>query len=144
MNVHDRPPEQLRTLTEQLGRLKHDLGKYICFRQRWLPDDADAEARREALVADLLQTRSGPAGTVDARAVWGEFEAWFTEASLHTTPEGAELVAALDRLWPVLEALRGDSAVDLPAAASDCRVVSDRIRALHARARDAARTQGAR
>ena len=58
----DRPPEQLRTLAEQLGRLKHDLGKYICFRQRWLPEDAPTDERREALVADLLQTRSGPSG----------------------------------------------------------------------------------
>lgn len=60
-------------LREHLVRLKHDLGKYIAFQVRWLPDDATATDRREALAADLLGTRRGPEGVRDAPSVWGEF-----------------------------------------------------------------------
>lgn len=140
--VLSRPPEQLRPLAEHLGRLKHDLGKYICFRQRWLPPEADEAARYEALRADLMQTRSGPAGSMDARQVWNEFAPWFEEQRLDEEPDGAALVAALHRLWPVLDALDAGERVDLAAAAADCREVSEKVRTLHAAARAALRSLG--
>lgn len=142
MHVFRRSPDQLRPLVEHLARLKHDLGKYICFRQRWLPEDADPATVRDALAADLLQTRSGPAATVDARQVWQEFSPWFHDEGLHEQPDGAALVAGLERLWPVLDALAADDEVDLARATADCREVSERIRSLHASARDALRSHG--
>lgn len=62
-----------QALTEHVSRLKHDLGKYIAMQQRWLPEDAGPVARREALTTDLLHTRRGTSGTVDALTVWREF-----------------------------------------------------------------------
>ena len=65
--------EQVAAFAEHVARLKHDLGKYIAFRQNWLADEADEDALRQALVADLHHTRRGPAGSVDAQTVWREF-----------------------------------------------------------------------
>jgi hypothetical protein len=66
--------ESLDELIELVGRLKHDLGKYVAFQIRWLPPDASHEDRVQALRRDLLHTRSGPQGTVGALSVWREFE----------------------------------------------------------------------
>lgn len=60
-------------LLELIARLKHDLGKYIAFQIRWVEDSDPFAERRRALEADLLETRRGPSGTVDAFEVWQEF-----------------------------------------------------------------------
>ncbi len=57
-------------LTEYVARLKHDLGKYVAFQIRWLPEDAPLAERRRALESDLLATRRGPDGEVDAVTLW--------------------------------------------------------------------------
>jgi hypothetical protein len=59
-------------LVAHLARVRHDLGRYVALQQRWLGDDATAEARAEALAADLLATRRGPEGTTDAVTVWAD------------------------------------------------------------------------
>jgi hypothetical protein len=41
--------------------------------QRWLPESAGPGELREALRSDLLATRRGPEGQVDAMTVWAEF-----------------------------------------------------------------------
>jgi len=66
-------PVDHEALLELVARLKHDLGKYIAFQIRWVDDTAPVSERRRALEADLLETRRGPSGTVDAHAVWLEF-----------------------------------------------------------------------
>jgi hypothetical protein len=58
-------------------RLRHDVGKYITMQQRWLGDEASVNARCEALLADVLQTRRREAETEDLFALWAEFEAVF-------------------------------------------------------------------
>ena len=62
-------------LIEWIGRLKHDLGKYITMSQRWLEPDASISERREALIQDVTETRRGPDGTQTAVEVWGSFRA---------------------------------------------------------------------
>ena len=57
-------------LAGHLVRLKHDLGKYVAFQLRWLPPEASLQDRREALAADLVATRRGPEGSLDAARVW--------------------------------------------------------------------------
>ena len=106
---HDEP--RLYAITEHLGRLKHDLGKYICFRQRWLDADADHDAWIEALRADLLATRSGPSGSMRVDQVWEEFRPWLEGAGLdvRSDPDGAELFAAMARVLGALPGLeRGE------------------------------------
>jgi hypothetical protein len=50
---------------------RHDLGKYTSLNLRFLAPDADDAALREALLADLTQTRRGPDGAPEpAPAVW--------------------------------------------------------------------------
>ena len=58
-------------LQEAVRRARHDLGRYIAFQIRWLPEEPDREALLEALQSDLLHTRRGPAGSEDAWSVWG-------------------------------------------------------------------------
>lgn len=66
-------PEAWSALAAHVGRLKHDLGKYVALQQRWLPADAPSADRRAALRDDLLSTRRGPSGIQDALSVWQEF-----------------------------------------------------------------------
>ena len=135
---HDEP--RLYAITEHLGRLKHDLGKYICFRQRWLDADADHDAWIGALRADLLATRSGPSGSMRVDQVWEEFRPWLEGAGLdvRSDPDGAELFAAMARALGALPGLeRGE--VDVDAVHAACLEVSERVRSLHARGRDALR-----
>ena len=37
--------------------IRHDLGKYICFEQRFIVSEGDSEELRRALVSDLYRTR---------------------------------------------------------------------------------------
>lgn len=138
---HDEP--RLYAITEHLGRLKHDLGKYICFRQRWLGPDADRQAWLEALQADLLNTRSGPSGSMGAEQVWEEFRAWLQGEGVdgldvRRDADGAALFAGMESILAALPGLeRGEAEVEALHAA--CLEVSERVRALHGRARDALR-----
>jgi hypothetical protein len=60
---------------EAAARLRHDLGKSV---RLSAPEqlEADTEALRARLAADVLATRSGPGGVKSAAAV---FEAWMRE-----------------------------------------------------------------
>ena len=57
-------------LQEAVTRARHDLGRYIAFQIRWLPEEPDPKDLLEALQSDLLHTRRGPAGSEDAWTVW--------------------------------------------------------------------------
>ena len=137
----------LAELTEVVARLKHDLGKYVAFQIRWLPPDASSTDRLAALQRDLLQTRSGPNGIVDAVTVWAEFEGLLTGAEPLPSGEVADLreepslrriqhhMASLSDLLP---ALRGGTIADdgvtngindALAVASACRDLQRRVRA---------------
>lgn len=63
------------SVADSANRARHDLGKYVCFQVRWLPEDADDDALRGALKDDLLRTRRGPAGEESAAQVWAGFRA---------------------------------------------------------------------
>lgn len=108
-------PETLADLVAHLARVRHDLGRYVVFQQRWLAPDADAAERREALASDLLATRRGPDGSVDAVAVWAELRrALVGEASLvgggrvdlSGDPDLASLDAAMREIEALIPALR--------------------------------------
>ena len=64
------PSAERRAAHALLARLKHDLGKYVAFQQRWLGEDPDPAELLEALRADLLATRRGPEGETSAVEVW--------------------------------------------------------------------------
>lgn len=111
-------------LREHLARLKHDLGKYVAFQQRWLGPDAGPESRRAALEADLLHTRRGPDGSVDALTVWadarpalvGQAELGGATIDLSHDPDIARLDGAMRAIAPLVEALRAGRATDVALA----------------------------
>lgn len=92
--------QTLRDLAAYVARLKHDLGKYVAFQVRWLPDEADSEALAAALEADVLHTRRGPGGSLDACTLWRELrpalagQAPLPEGSIVDLGDG---IAPLDR-----------------------------------------------
>ncbi len=51
-------------------RLRHDLGKYVAFQVRWLPDPPAVEELRQALQADLARTRQQGASFESAPSIW--------------------------------------------------------------------------
>jgi len=128
MRLEQVPPDALDELVEQLGDLRHDLGKYVCFEARFLPPDPDPAALRAALRADLLQTRRRGDEVESAWALWRRLR----PAMLDGDPG----VTALDRELEALEAASLDgSPAALAVVAARAREVARGCRTLHARAR---------
>jgi hypothetical protein len=48
----------------------HDLGKYVRFEQRWLPEGCSDAELLDALRADVLETRRGRTGVESAPQLW--------------------------------------------------------------------------
>jgi len=136
-----------RALAEHLGRLRHDLGKYISLQTRWAGPDASAAVLLAAVRADLLHTRRGPAGVVDAPTVWVEFRVHLVGqaplsdgAWVDLTSDGdfGRLDAAMVEVTAVVCELRrgaGDTAL-VGRGVDAARVVAQSCRALHRRARE--------
>ena len=57
-------------LLEHVERLRHDLGKYIAFQLRWLRPEPSTEELRQALVADLAQTRRSATRVESGPQIW--------------------------------------------------------------------------
>lgn len=115
---------------EATQRARHDLGKYICFEARWLPDHADAAALRQALAQDLLKTRAGPSGTTDAITLW---------AQLKPTLPPAEIGEIDGWMQQLDQAARHLDTLDTPAlwqTAALARKVAEALRALALRFRE--------
>lgn len=139
--------ESLGPLTEFVGRLKHDLGKYVSLQARWLGDGAPVAERRKALEADLLSTRRGPDGSQAATSVWLEFRPGLVgladlgggaRADLSDDPDLVRLDHNMSIVEEVSEALRrsaaDDDIVELGCAAAltvaeTCRSLARRVRA---------------
>ncbi|MBW1879888.1 MAG: hypothetical protein JRI25_15545 [Deltaproteobacteria bacterium] len=104
-------------MAEYLARVKHDLGKYICFQVRWLAPDASVQERRAALVADLTATRRGPGGSRDAASLWAALRpALVGEASL---PGGATVDLSSDPLVQMIDEAIAVIAEVVPALGVD-------------------------
>ena len=91
-------PAQARALLLVVGRIKHDLGKYVALQQRWVGPDASLEDRRAAAHADLLSTRRGPTGSQDAVAVWEGFEADLVQEGVPDVVGDPDIVAIKIRM----------------------------------------------
>ena len=117
------------SIAEAAARARHDLGKYICFSARWLPDGAPVEELREALRDDLLRTRKGPTGVTGAVALWAELRTPLIPAGIEAIDARMGRVAALAASLDTLDAPA------LAEAAALARAVADELRDLHARTR---------
>jgi hypothetical protein len=112
-------PDTRASLGEHVARIKHDLGKYVAFQVRWVAPDADLAARRAALAQDLLATRRGPQGEVDAASLWAEVRRPLVgdeplpngaRADLRGDPAVVLIDGAMAELQPLLAGLRDGSA----------------------------------
>jgi len=124
-------------LVEVAAKAKHDLGKYIAFQCRWLPEDAGKEDWIQALRSDLVETRRGPDGSEGAVEIWARLKPSF--ASLGSDPDIHQIEGAMRRIeagLPYLE--RGDLDVNaLHTMAEDARCVATHLAALHRRLKGA-------
>lgn len=117
---------------------RHDLGKYVSLNLRFLPPDADRAALREALLADLTQTRRGPSGGQEsAPEVWSACRPALGAAL--TTPEVGQVDAAIQHIQSALVGLQADTLDDeaLQALAQSARGVTAALTALTRRLKDA-------
>jgi hypothetical protein len=116
---------------------KHDLGKYIAFQSRWLPESATNQDWHQALQSDLLQTRKGPKGVESAVEIWASLEAGF--APLADDEDIQSVQRAMDRIQGQLNDLQAGTmkAADLQALAQDAKQVATHLSALHKRLREA-------
>ena len=114
---------------------RHDLGKYVSLNLRFLGADADRAALREALIADLTQTRRGPSASESAPDVWAACRGGLPPAA----PEVQQVDAAIKHIQSKLPALMNDSLDDeaLQALAQAARGVTAALTALTRRLKDA-------
>jgi len=146
VTLDDLPDGALAPAEALLGRLKHDLGKYVSLQARWLGPDAGRQQRMDALTADLLRTRRGPDGEEGAHAVWAPFHEVLTgradltagvRVDLGDDPDVRRIVAAMNALGPVVEPLADGSLSDeaVGAALDQCTEVAYACRDLVRRIR---------
>ncbi len=135
-----------RALFDHVSRLKHDLGKYVSLRVRWLSDDAGAAERRDALTSDLLATRHGPDGVQGAVSVWDGFRPALVgqgdlDGGLRVDLSDDPEVVRLDRAMAIVSRVAGaldavaDTAGDLAEGEAAAREVADACRTLYRRVR---------
>lgn len=115
------------SLAEAAARARHDLGKYIAFQTRWVGVDAPAAELREALRADLLNTRAGPGGCADAMSVWRTLRNDLAPAGID------EIERRMLRLELLAGALDTLAEPGLREAARLALEVAEELRALHRR-----------
>jgi hypothetical protein len=116
---------------------RHDLGKYVSLNLRFLAPDADRAALREALLADLTQTRRGPGGAVEAAPeVWAACRDGLPAAA----PEVQAVDAAIEHIQSALPRLMSDELDDdaLSALAQAARGVTTALTALTRRLKERA------
>ncbi|MDP2311461.1 MAG: hypothetical protein Q8P41_01035 [Pseudomonadota bacterium] len=118
------------TVAEAAARARHDLGKYIAFQARWVEPGAPVEALRDALREDLLRTRRGPDGVVDAATLWRGLREPLLSLGIAGIDARMETLAARAAALDTL-----DEATLLDTARL-AREVADELRAAHARAKE--------
>lgn len=143
--LQDIPPDALDALLEHVTRLKHDLGKYIRFQGRWLGEEASLEDRTQALRADLLETRRGPTGSIDALTVWAEFSGALAgeiplagiAVDLRDDPDVGAIFAGMAALEPVIAGLGTGGLAEEAIAEGErqAEAVASAVRALVTRVR---------
>ena len=146
-------PHARDALAALAGRLKHDLGRYVAMQARWLGPDADAATKQAALRDDLLATRRGPDGSVDAVAVWApsadallgrEELASGIVVDLTHDPDVQRIVGGMAHLTHVIGLLRGGTldSEGVDGAITASIEVAEACRDLHRRAREASTHHG--
>ena len=115
---------------------RHDLGKYVSLNLRFLAPEADRAALREALLADLTQTRRGPSADESAPEVWAACRGGLPLAA----PEVQQIDAAIQHIQSSLPALINDALDDdaLRALAQEARGISTALTALTRRLKESA------
>lgn len=112
---------------DALRAVRHDLGKYVSFQLRWLPEDAPDAELLDALRNDVLQTRRGPSGTESAPEIWKRLRPGV--ASLDLGQIDADVGLLADHV-AALES--GDASHDvLVACAAAARRISTELTRLH-------------
>lgn len=119
--------DDLEDLSFQVADLRHDLGKYITFEVRFVGLDADTEALRRALRADLHETDKRGGAAEPAWRVWARLR----PPELEHDPD----VVAIDALIYSLErlALETLDRAGLVAAAEQAAAVQAHCKALSLR-----------
>ena len=123
------PPANRR---DAAARLRHDLGKAVRFSAA-TAGETTSESLRRRLAADLLATRSGPAETLDAVAV---FDRWWRSDGALFIPDSraaaclARIREAVEIKRPLLPRLDTHAERELRELDDAARVVDSETRAL--------------
>lgn len=105
ITLEDLPPACLDDVREHLAAVRHDLGKYVVFQQRWLAGQPSDAELREALLADLGRTRCRGEQVEAAPTLWARLRQPLVGASV--LPGGAVIDLSAD---PDLVAIDGEIA----------------------------------
>jgi len=141
--VEDLPSSQRQVALALVNRLRHDLGKYVSFQARWVGPSASDQELADAVRADLVETRRGPAGVVSARQLWAEIRPALTGqglldgegVDLSLDPAISEIDAALDQIAALSEAWGAGEPVAVRQAAELARAIQGSCAAMLRRVR---------
>ncbi len=128
-------PPDLRSLAEAAARARHDLGKYVALELRWLPPNADSDALRAALRADVGATRRDADRVESAPVLWDRLRPAL--AALGDDPDLTAVDAAVALLRALLPDLGTASPDRLAAGAAAAFAVADALKRLDRRVREA-------
>ncbi len=127
MRVEALPPAVLAPLVEVLADIRHDLGKYICFEQRFLAADAPLDQRRAALIADVGQTRRSGERVESAMDLWARMRPAQLDGDEDVDFIDAEM-GLLSQLWQATDPS------DVERALAAAQAIARATRSLHGRA----------
>ena len=124
-------------------RLRHDLSRYLAFQSRCVESQADPGLLRDVLADDLLRTRRGPDGTLDAAQIWAPLRDSLAHLEAQGGVAGAEraiadLRACMSQVEDLVTKLRAEtlSDQDLPEAHACVIRASDAAQAASRALRD--------
>lgn len=93
--------------------LYHDLGKSVVMMQLWTDETTVQSIRWEAVQDDVLRTRRGESGVLNAYQVWNQMRSVHGWADFIATDLGKKLNHLLDELKEYFEVLQGDCDVSV-------------------------------
>lgn len=102
-------------MTEFADILYHDLGKSVVMMQLWTDETTVQSIRWEAVQDDVLRTRRGDSGVLNAVQVWNQMRSVHGWADFIASDLGKKLNRLMDELNGYFEVLQGDCTLSVLA-----------------------------
>ena len=134
MRLEELNEHEVSEIGPLIGAIRHDLGRYICFEQRFLEDPESEQELRRALRSDLLRTRRSGTQVESCQALWSRLRPSGLDGDpdIHVIDRAIGDIILADLEGPLEELLR------CRALAMEVRHATQRLHARHMKIESAA------